>query len=54
MNAYMQDIALSLTSWSMSAAFSRTRVHWYNWGTNGTKSNDEGWSAILKKKYMFT
>lgn len=42
---YMQDIALSLTSWSMSAAFNLIKVHSYNCGTNGPNWNEVGWSG---------
>ena len=43
----MQDIALSLTSWSISAAFNLTKVHSYNCGTNGPNWNEVGWSENI-------
>ncbi len=44
----MQDMARSLTSWSISAACSLRNVHWYNPGTYGSKLK---FTLISARKY---
>lgn len=48
----MHAMALSFTSWSMSAAFSRTNVHSYKRETNGTNSKEHGWSVKVNQNIL--